>query len=53
MSAILQNYNGNWICNYEYSYGRELNNVTEISPRQVAFVPIIHETTRTKSENKT
>ena len=44
MNAIFQNYNGNWICSYDYYYGTVLNNlcwVTEIPPRQVAFVAIM------------
>ena len=44
MNAILQNYNGNWICNYEYYYGTELNTLcyaAEISPRHVSFVASI------------
>ena len=37
-------YYANLICNYEYLYRKELNNlcwVTEISPRQVAFIAIM------------
>ena len=44
MNSTLQNYNVNLICNCQYYYGTELNNlcwVTEISQRQVSFVAIM------------